>query len=252
MRLSGAVIGRVAGMVVALLIVTALTYSIFYLLPSDPSRSSCGRPCTPDRLALARAFMGLDKPWWKQYFDFLAGIGGGRNFGVGAAAIHCSAPCLGYSFRLDTPVTQLIASRVPVTFSIAIGASVLWLILGVGTGVIAAVKRGTVIDRAAIALAVGGGAAPSYLVGLLGILVLGFWLKLVPVSGYVPLTENPLEWAWHLLLPWCVLGLLFAAVYARLTRGQMLEVLGEDYIRAARAKGLPERDRKSTRLNSSH
>ena len=164
-----------------------------------------------------------------------------RGYGSGVAAIHCAAPCFGYSFQLNAPVTQLILARAPVTFSIAIGAAVLWLILGVSAGVNSAIKRGSVIDRVVMGFSVAGVSAPTYLVGLLGILLFGFTLNMVPVNGYVPLAENPLQWAWHLLLPWCVLAFAHAAVYVRLTRAQMLEVLGEDYIRTARAKGLSER-----------
>jgi len=232
---------RLLGMVGTLLVISVLTYAVFYLLPSDPARLSCGRPCTPDRLAEASAFMGYSKPWLQQYLDFLVGIVAGRHFGSGLAAVDCAAPCFGYSFRLNESVTQLIVDRAPVTFSIAIGAAVLWLIVGVGAGVVAAVKRGTVIDRSAMVFSTIGVSAPSYLVGLLGILLFGFTLDVVPVGGYVPLTESPVDWLWHLVLPWTVLALLSAAVYARLTRGQMLEVLSEDYIRTARAKGLRER-----------
>jgi peptide/nickel transport system permease protein len=232
---------RVLGMVAVLLVVSALTYAVFFLLPSDPAQLSCGKPCTPQNLALARAFMGFDKPVWQQYLAFLGGIVNGRDYGSGAAAIHCAAPCFGYSFQLGAPVTQLIAGRVPVTFSIALGAAVLWLVAGVAAGTGAAVRRGTALDRTAMAFSVLGVSTPTYLVGLLGILLLGFTLDVVPVNGYVPLTENPVQWLWHLVLPWCVLAFVSAAGYARLTRAQMLEVLGEDYIRTARAKGLRER-----------
>ncbi|HEY2669576.1 MAG TPA: ABC transporter permease [Rugosimonospora sp.] len=240
MRTARFIAGRLLSMVLVLLIVSALTYLVFFLLPSDPAQLSCGKPCTPQNLAIARSFMGYDEPVWRQYLAFLEGIVRGRSYGTGPAAIHCAAPCFGYSFQLAAPVTQLILSRIPVTFSIAIGAAVLWLLLGVAAGVSSAVKRGTLVDRAAMALAVGGVSAPAYLVGLLAILLFGFTLNMVPVNGYVALTENPVQWAWHLVLPWCVLAVMSAAVYARLTRAQMLDVLGEDYIRTARAKGLRE------------
>ncbi len=241
MRLARFIGGRLLGMIVVLLIIALISYLIFYLLPANPAQLSCGRPCTPARLAQAEAFMGYDKPWWSQFLSFLGGLVGGRTFGTGATAIQCSAPCFGYSFRLNEPVTQLILERAPVTFSIALGAAVLWLILGVGTGVASALKRGTLIDRGLTTLSVAGVSAPAYLVGLLGILLFGFTLNVVPIGGYVPLTESPVDWLWHLVLPWIVLALLNAAIYTRLTRGQMLDVLGEDYIRTARAKGLAER-----------
>jgi peptide/nickel transport system permease protein len=241
MRTSRYVLVRLLGMVGTLLVISVITYAIFYVLPSNPAQLFCGRPCTPDRLAEASAYMGYDKPWIQQYGDFLAGIVVGRHFGSGAAMVHCAAPCFGYSFQLNESVTQLIVDRAPVTFSIALGAAVLWLLIGVGAGVVAAVRRGTAVDRAAMVFATVGVSAPSYLLGLLGIFVFGFTFNMVPVGGYVPLTENPVAWAWHLILPWCVLALISAAIFARLTRGQMLEVLDEDYIRTARAKGLRER-----------
>lgn len=231
---------RLLGMLVVLLIIAALTYLIFYLLPANPAQLACGKPCTPQHLAAARTFMGLDAPWYGQFAQYLWSIVAGRTFGTGAAAIHCSAPCFGYSFQLGAPVTDLILQRLPITASIAVGAAVLWLVAGVGLGVIAAVRRGTGLDRATMAVAVAGVSTPSYLVGLLGILLFGFTLDAVPVGGYVPFTQSPVQWAWHLVLPWCVLAFISAAVYTRLTRSQMLDVLGEDYIRTARAKGLSE------------
>lgn len=241
MRTARYIGGRLLGMIMVLLIISLICYAIFYLLPANPAQLSCGRPCTPDRLAQAEAFMGYDAPWWKQFLAFIGGIVGGRTFGAGQAAIECSAPCFGYSFRLNAPVTELILDRFPVTFSITVGAAVLWLILGVGTGVISALRRGSVVDRGLTSLSIAGVSAPSYLVGLLGIFLFGFTLNMVPVSGYVPFTESPIDWLWHLILPWLVLAFLNAAIYTRLTRGQMLEVMGEDYIRTARAKGLSER-----------
>jgi len=111
----------------------------------------------------------------------------------------------------------------------------------VGAGVVSALRRGSRLDRTIMTGTVLGISSPAYLVGLLGILLFGFTLDMVPVSGYVPFADSPLDWAWHLILPWCVLALISAAVYARMVRGEMLENLGEDYVRTARAVGLPER-----------
>ncbi len=233
--------GRLLATVIVLIIISALTYLVFYLLPSDPAQLSCGKPCTPERLQEARMFMGFDKPVWEQFGAFLVGIVFGRTYGAGQAAIQCSAPCFGYSFRLNDTVTHLISSRFGVTFSIAIGAAILWLVVGVAAGVVSAIKRGTILDRVTMTIAMAGVSAPSYLVGLLGISLFGFKLNMVPVSGYVAFRDSPVDWAWHLILPWCVLAFISAAIYARLTRGQMLDVLSEDYIRTARSKGLGER-----------
>ncbi|MBW3068091.1 MULTISPECIES: ABC transporter permease [unclassified Actinomyces] len=232
---------RTAQTLLVLVIIAFVTFAVFSLWPSDPATMACGKPCTPENLERARGFMGYDQPWYTQFWNYLSGIFTGRTFGSGASAITCAAPCLGYSFRLSTPVTELIVSRLPVTASIAIGAAVLWLIIGVGAGAVSALRRGSRLDRAIMTGTVIGVSTPSYLLGLLGILLFGFTLDMVPVSGYVPLTDSPIDWAWHLVLPWCVLALISAAVYARMVRGEMLENLGEDYVRTARAVGLPER-----------
>src|SRR5581483_8280758 len=120
------------------------------------ARLACGRPCTPENLAVARDFMGFGEPWWRQLLDFLSGIVAGRTFGEGASAIHCSAPCFGYSFQQNAQVADLIASHAPVTASLAVGAALLWLVLGVGSGVLASVRRGRLADRLTMAGAVAG------------------------------------------------------------------------------------------------
>ena len=240
MRMLRFILLRLFGMLVVLLVIAAVTYAVFYLLPTNPAQLSCGKPCTPDNLERAKEFMGTNLPWWQQLWDFLAGIVAGRTFGSGDAAVVCAAPCFGYSFQQNASVTDLILSRFPVTASIAVGAAILWLLIGVVGGVISALKRGTAIDRTVMTLAIAGASAPSYLVGLLAILVFGFILQWLPTGGYIPFTEDPVQWFLHLLLPWFTLAFITAAVYARLTRGQMIEAMSEDYVRTARAKGLRE------------
>lgn len=229
---------RVLGVLLVMLIVTAVTYAVFFLLPADPARLSCGKPCTPDRLAQVRSLLGYDRAVPVQYLRFLRGIVAGRDYGSGAAAVRCAAPCFGYSFPQGQPVTSLILGRFPVTLSIAVGAALLWLLAGVLAGLVSALYRGSWIDRLVTVTALGGVSAPTFLVGLLAILIFGFRLNVLPVNGYVAITANPAQWAFHLVLPWCTLAFVFAAIYARLTRTQLLEVLSEDYIALARAKGL--------------
>ncbi|MDX2968818.1 ABC transporter permease [Kribbella solani] len=227
----------------ALLVMLALSlavYLVFYAIPADPAHLACGKPCTPDRLEQARHFMQLDQSTLQQYLRFLKGIFAGHTFGEGTAAVHCNAPCFGYSFPLARPVTTLILDRLPITASITLGAAVLWLLIGVSLGVIAALNRGRLLDRLAIGVALVGVSTPSFLLGLLAILVFGFWLNMVPVNGYVPFGDSPVDWVWHLVTPWIVLALLQAASYIRLTRAQMLEELNLDYITTARAKGAGE------------
>ncbi|MCQ9367531.1 ABC transporter permease [Brevibacterium sp. 50QC2O2] len=231
---------RAGGAVLVLLIIATISFAIFYLLPNNPAQLSCGKPCTPDRLAEVQTYMGLDKPWYAQLGAFLLGIVAGRTFGAGATAIHCAAPCFGYSFRLQSDVTGLLGERLPVTLSIAIGAIVLWTIAGVGAGVWAALKRGKPTDRLLMGASVFGVSAPSYLVALLLILLFGFTLNVLPIGGYVAFTENPAGWAYHLIMPWVALAIINAAIYTRLTRGTLLETLGQDFVRTARAIGLRE------------
>ncbi|WP_375487001.1 ABC transporter permease [uncultured Jatrophihabitans sp.] len=232
---------RLFATVVVLLIIAVLTFLIFHALPSDVSLASCGKPCTAQRRAEVRHFLGYDRAWYVQLGQFLLGIVAGRTYGSGSAQVHCGAPCFGYSFRLDESVTSVVGDRFAVTASIAIGAAVIWLLFGVVTGVVAAVRRGTWVDRAALASTVVGVSAPTYLVGLVGIYLLGFKANVLPVGNYVPLTQNVGQWAYHLVLPWLVLAFTSAAAYTRYTRNQVAEVLGEDFIRTARAKGLRER-----------
>ncbi|MFJ3383701.1 MULTISPECIES: ABC transporter permease [unclassified Curtobacterium] len=232
---------RVLGAVVVLLVVAAVTYALFMLLPTNPARAICDKPCTPDRLREVQAFLGTDKPWIAQFLAYLGGIFTGRTFGSGVSAIQCAAPCFGYSFQLHDSVTSLIVTRLPVTASIAVGAAVLWLVAGVAGGAASALRRGSALDRTVMGIAVAGVSAPSYLVGLLGILLFGFVLGILPTSGYVPFTEDPVGWVTHLVLPWCVLAFISAAIYARLTRGEMLEAMSQDFVRTARAKGIRER-----------
>jgi peptide/nickel transport system permease protein len=234
-------ITKLGGMIAVLLLVSLATYLIFYMIPADPARFECGKICSPGTLRQVRAFMGLNEPVWRQYLSFLGAIFAGRTYGSGPSAIVCPAPCLGYSFQQHETVMSLIGQTLPVTASIAVGAAVLWLVAGVTAGVISALRRGRALDRGVMTVAIVGVSAPAYLVGLLAILLFGFKLNILPDSGYVPLLQNPAQWAFHLILPWCTLAFISAAIYARLTRSQMLDALGEDYVRTARAKGLRER-----------
>lgn len=231
---------RAAGSLVVIALITLALFLIFFLLPTDPAQLSCGKPCTPEQLRRVAAFMGTDRPWYEQMASYVTGIVAGRTFGTGGAAVVCSAPCLGYSFRLNEPVTQLIADRFAVTASIALGAAVLWLVIGVGTGVLAALKRGTFADRALLGLSVVGVSAPAYLVGLLAVLAFALNLQVFPSGGYVNLRDDPAQWLAHLILPWLVLAVINAAGTMRVTRTQMIGELGQDYIRTARSKGVGE------------
>lgn len=230
---------RMFGILIVLLVIAVVTFAIFYLLPSDPARAACGRPCSPANLERISLFMGVDQPWFVQLWEFLKGIVVGRSFGS-SLAVTCDAPCFGYSFLRNASVTDLIVDRFPATASIAIGAAVLFLVIGVAGGLVASLKRNTIFDRGIMTLSIAGVSTPIYLAGILVILIFGFTLRWFPTSGYVPFEEDPVEWFRHLVLPWISIAFVSAAIYARLTRAEMIEVMGQDHIRTARAKGLPE------------
>ncbi|GAB1692088.1 ABC transporter permease [Krasilnikovia sp. M28-CT-15] len=224
---------RLGGAVLVLLALSAVVYALFYLAPADPAVLTCGKGCTPDRLAEVRAAMGLDESVATQYAHFLQGIVAGRDFPAGPDVRHCPAPCLGYSFETDQPVTALLADRLPVSASLALGAQILSLVAGVGAGLL----RSRFVD----ALVLVGYATPVFLVGLVLLLVFSVQLQWLPFPTYVPFTEDPLGWAQNLLLPWTALAIIQAATYARLTRSGIQDALAEDHVRTARAYGLPER-----------
>lgn len=241
-------IKRSASAVLVLTLIAVVLFLIFFMLPANPAQLACGKPCTPERLARVSAFMGTDAPWYEQLGNYIRGIFFGREFGTNSAssgisaagaAIICSSPCLGWSFTLNEPVTDLIMSRFAVTASLAIGAALLWVIIGVVTGVISASKEGLLFDRAFRALSSVGISSPAYLIGMLAILAFAVYLPIFPTGGYVNFLDDPLGWLQHLLLPWIVLALLNAAYYTRLTRAHMLDELQQDYMRTALAKGMP-------------
>jgi peptide/nickel transport system permease protein len=226
---------------VILLLIAAITFVIFLVLPSDPAIQACGKACTPDRIEVLHHQMGLDQPLARQFGDYVGGIFTGRSYGTGQEAVRCPFPCLGFSFRNNLPVWDLLVDRFPVTFSIAIGAALLWLVIGVAVGVISALRRGSVWDRGAMLVALAGVSLPVYFTALASLYVLVVKLQLLPRPEYVAFARSPAGWAENLLLPWFTLAFLNAAVYARLTRAGMLDTMGENFIRTARAKGLPER-----------
>jgi peptide/nickel transport system permease protein len=236
---------RVINGFITLLVVTAVTFGIFFMVPkltgSDPALLYIGKTSDAASIEGIRTKMGFNDPIPVQYWKFLKGIVVGRDYANGPDVTHCPAPCLGYSFKTDQEVTPLLLEELPVTLSLAVGAAVLWLLIGVSTGVISALRRGSLLDRTVMSVALAGVSLPPYFTGLVSSAIFVYWLGWLPQAQYVPITESPWDWFVQLLLPWFTLAFLFAATYARLTRANMLETLGEDYIRTARAKGLEER-----------
>ena len=239
--MAGFVVRRVLIMILLLLLLTAAVFFLFSLLPADVARLTCGKICTDQTIALNKARLGLDKSVLEQYWIFLKGLFFGRTFGEGPAAVVCEAPCLGYSFTRNEPVLDLIVARLPPTIFLAIGAFILFIIGGVALGVYSALRRGRWQDKGLMGASLIGYSLPSFFIGLVAIYFIIIRWKLLPFPSYVPPWEDPLQFFQTMLLPWVVLAILYAAFYTRLTRSQMLETLNEDYIRTARAKGLPER-----------
>lgn len=232
---------RLAAVIGVLTAVAAVTFTIFYVLPSDPAAAACGKACSAERLAAIRTHMGLDQPLWRQFWGFVSGIFTGRTVGSGQYALHCRFPCLGYSYENSEAVWDLLTDRLPVSASLAVGAAALWLALGLSAGTVAALRRGTLTDRALMVGAVGAASLPVYFTAMMLIYGVVRVAGLLPYPQYTAFGDDPGRWAANLLLPWLALAVLYAAMYARQSRSSMIETMAEPYMRTARAKGLPRR-----------
>ena len=242
------IIRRLIGTIFLLIVVSMITFAIFFLIPRLAGQTTLqlaaqyvGRNPTKQAILQVEKQLGLADPLYLQYGRFLRGLVIGEHFDAGTSTTYCPPPCFGYSFRSQLPVWPQMVSDIPVTLSIAIGASVLWLIGGVSVGVLSALRKGTLFDRFSMGIALAGVSLPVFFTGLIALELFSYKWPIFPNVQYVSFTTNPLEWARNLILPWIVLAFLYAALYARLTRAGMLETMSEDYIRTARAKGLPER-----------
>jgi peptide/nickel transport system permease protein len=226
------IIRRLMYVILVVFAVTAVAYTIFFVMPStDPAVAFAGRNPTPELVQEVREQLNLDEPVPVQYALYVERLVTGDEYGW---------PGLGLSYNTRSPVRDEIINRASVTLQIAIGGAILWLLIGIPIGVISALKQRSLADRLAMGFALVGVSAPVFWLGLVMLYV--FWEKLgwLPGTGYVPFAESPKEWFLHMLMPWMVLALLFAAIYARIVRGNMIDTMGEDYIRTARAKGLSE------------
>lgn len=235
-------IRRVLLMLVLLFLLSVSVFLLFSVLPGDPARLTCGRACSEATIEANRHRLGLDEPPLTQYVKFVSGIFVGRTFSPDSPEpIQCEAPCLGYSFNRQEEVMSLITRSAPVTFFLAIGAFVLWIFVGLTLGIFAALNRGRWGDRLIMGISLIGYSMPSFFIGLLLVFFVIIKWQFLPFPSYVQPWENPFQFFQTMLLPWIVLATLYAAFYIRLTRNQVLEVLSDDYVRTARAKGLPER-----------
>jgi peptide/nickel transport system permease protein len=215
-----------------LVVVTALLFLMFRFLPTaDPAKLRAGRLQSPQIIAAIRHDLGLDKSTLAQFWLYMKNV-----------FLHFD---LGYSYYSTAPVKELIFDRLPATISLVLGGAVIWLVTGVAVGVVSATRARSRLDRASMGTALVLVSAPEYWLGLIALYLFASdigQLKVLPGAGsYVGLTSDPVKWFESLIMPWLVVAAGTAAIYARLVRGSMIETMAEDYIRTARAKGLPER-----------
>jgi peptide/nickel transport system permease protein len=218
--------------VVLLFVVSLVTFIIFYLFPSaDPAVLRAGRQPNPELVAQIRHNLGLDNPWYQQYYDYMNRL-----------VLHGD---FGYSFQNNISVRQQIFDRLPATISLSVGAAVIFLFFGILIGIISGTRPRSILDRFTMGGSLVAISAPVYWLGLVSLFLFANDIGKVKIfdgaGSYVPLSEDPSQWFGSLILPWLVLAASFTAIYARLLRGNLMEVLSEDYIRTARAKGLRER-----------
>ncbi len=217
---------RLLGMTAVLFAISVIVFLIFNVIPnSDPAVRIAGKNADPALVARVSADLGLDKPLVVQYLTMMKQIFTGQLT----------------SYAKDRNVVEQIWHGVPATFSLCIGAAILWMTLSVVFGYLSAVHAGRFTDRALTILALVGISLPVFWLAAMLLYYLSFKLPLFPTGSYVPFTDSPLDWAYHLILPWVTLAVLFVGIYSRVLRSNMLDVMNEDYVRTARAKGLSER-----------
>ncbi len=227
------IIRRVLWAVVLFLVVTFVTYVIFFVIPANPARQAAGKAATPEQIAAAAHRLGLDRPWYVQYEKFLDRL-----------IVHQS---LGHSFANRQNVNDIVANAAPVTASLVIGGAFFWMLLALPIGIFSALRPRSMIDRGAMIFVLIGISAHPVWIGLIFSYVFGYKLGWFPITGYSDFFNPPLgqeggPWPWFhsMVLPWATFALLFSALYVRMIRANVTEALNEDYVRTARAKGAPE------------
>jgi peptide/nickel transport system permease protein len=220
------IVRRVIAAAGVLIVISLLTFLIFQVIPSgDPAIRIAGRTANQAQIQEVRHVWGFDKPIYVQYVNTMGKILDGSVV----------------SYSQGVNVLDSIRQGLPATLSLAIGAGIIWLALGVLFGVLTAVKAGRFSDRALTVLAFLGVSSPPFFLGALVIYYVGYKANILPLGSYVPLTQNPWQWFTHLIGPWLVLSVLFIGIYSRVLRSTILDTMNEDYVRTARAKGLSQR-----------
>jgi peptide/nickel transport system permease protein len=215
------------------LVVTFLTYVIFFVVPADPAKLAAGKLANAEQVKQVAAYLNLDEPVWKQYLLWLKQL--------------VFEGSLGRSFVNRQDVNEVIAASAPVTASLVLGGAILWLLISIPIGVLSALRPRSLLDRGAMVFVLVGISAHPVWIGLILAYVFGYKLGWTPITGYCDFFNpspgstcgGPAQWAYHMILPWATFSLLFAALYVRLIRANVMETMGEDYVRTARAKGAP-------------
>jgi peptide/nickel transport system permease protein len=228
------IIRRLLWAVVLFVAVTVVTYIIFFVIPADPARAVAGRNPTPAMIENARHYLGIDKPVYIQYLRFLKRLVVEQN--------------LGRSFMNRESVNSEVGKAAPVTASLVFGGAVAWMLIALPIGILSALRPRSLLDRASMTFVLIGISAHPIWIGLIFIYFFSFKWHLTPISGYCDFINpapgadcgGPVQWAYHMILPWFTFAILFAALYVRMIRANVIEAMNEDYVRTARAKGAPE------------
>jgi peptide/nickel transport system permease protein len=242
-------IRRLIGAVGLLFVMSVVVFLLFYATPTDPARLTCGKNCTPTGIEANRKYLGLDQSITQQYLNFVGGLFHDRKFPADEElqkarpdlVITCEAPCLGYTSYHNEEVWTYLKPKVPVTMSIVIVGFIMWLVSGVLLGIVAALFRGRSLDRLLVSGSLIFYSFPTFFVSLLLLQLIVYQFGWMQTPVYTPISASVGDWLYNLFLPSATLALVFAAAYIRLTRAYMLETMGEDYLRTARAKGVRER-----------
>jgi peptide/nickel transport system permease protein len=223
--------------------VTVVSYVLFYIIPADPAKAACGQACTQQDVERVAHFLGTDRPIYVQYGKFFGRL---MPFSF-TGGPHFKTPSLGNSFYNRQPVNTLVLQAAPVTATLVFGGVIFWLLISIPIGVLSALKPRSLLDRASMTFVLIGISTHPIWIGLIFAYFFGYRLHLTPISNYADFINpppgepgGPVQWAYHMILPWLTYSILFAALYARMIRANVIETMNEDYVRTARAKGAPE------------
>jgi peptide/nickel transport system permease protein len=239
-------IRRLLQTVLILLVISAITFFLFWATPANPALLICGKNCNAETVAQVNETYGFDDPLIVQYGTYMEGLvnPAGRTIGAEGNERNCPWPCFGESYQNGIPVWDSIADAFPATFWLATGAAAIWLLAGVLLGLLAALRKGKLLDKLSVGIALFGVSFPTIVFGYLLLFLFIVKLQWIPfpdTANAALFDVGPAKWLQFYILPWITLALVFAALYTRLTRANMIDTMNEDYIRTARAKGLGER-----------